>query len=162
MTTKTTKTPRKLTAAQLRKQEREARELTQRRFRRWGTIALSIMIPLFSMACARFAGTLLVEETYWLAVVAGGLAITSLWVSLAHLTEAITLITGSTERSSKALARAFDGGVILSELTHATTEDGTLQVVSLVMLIALTILSMCLNWYAFKFGAHGTDAVDSK
>lgn len=155
----TTKKSRKPTAAAIRKAEREARELTQRRFRRWGTVAMAVMIPLFSMSCARFAGSLLAEGTYWLAVVAGGLAVTSLVVSLAHLTEAIELITGSARRPALALAIAFDGGVILSELTHVVSKDGTLRVVALALLIALTLLSIALNWYAFKFGAHGTDAV---
>lgn len=158
-TPKTKPASRKPTAAQMRKAELAEREKIQARFRRWGTIVLSVMIPLFSMSCARFAGSLLHDGTYWLAVLAGGLAVTSLVVSLSHLAEAIELITGSSTRPSRALALAFDGGVILSELTHAVSEDPTLQWVAMALLIALTGLSMALNWYAFKFGAHGTDAV---
>lgn len=115
------------------------------------TYTMSGVIPLFTMVCARQAGAMFAEGNLILAIVASVLALTSLAVSLSHLARAISLITKTHIVASFALAVAFDGGIVLSELLHAFGDPRNviMHALAWAMLGCLTGLSGVLNWYAF-------------
>lgn len=111
------------------------------------SVMMGVTIPAITLALARIGGILWLGAMPALSALSGALGITILAVSLHHLQTAITLITHSSKRKSWALAVAFDGVFVLSELV-LVAEVPTLRVVALAMMFALGALSALLNVYA--------------
>jgi len=131
-----------------KKRKSRGKEVKQSRFERTLTYIMAGFIPALSLTLARVAGLLHVGEFPYLSGFAAFIAITVLSVSLPHLAHAVKLITCSSKRVSWALAVAFDCGIVLSELVHATGPQN-LHWVALGMLIALSCMSAVLNAIAF-------------
>lgn len=111
------------------------------------TLTMGVVIPIFSLALSKIAGTL--AETHpALAVFAFLLMGCVLSVSLSHLAWAIEDITKSHRQASWALAISFDLALVLGELCHVFADASCSGVIS-AMMSAVCLLSMFLNCWAF-------------
>ncbi len=119
------------------------------RFKLGMTVALGVGIPLLSLAMSRLGGSLAIGEVYLLSLLAFGLMLAVLGVSLSHLAWAIGNITRSAARPSWALAIALDLSLVLCELVHVYAASLGLAWVCFAVMAAVALTSMLLNVYAF-------------
>jgi hypothetical protein len=131
-----------------RARKAHGKEVRQTRFERGLTITMAGFIPLLSLTLSRVTGVLFTDGKFELSAFAAVITITVLSVSLPHLAHAIALITQSGRRVSWALAVAFDLGIVLAEMVHVSGTAGLTEV-SIIMLVALSVMSGVLNGIAF-------------
>lgn len=118
------------------------------------TYAMAAVMPLLSVAGARLTGTLVRADAWFVASVAGVVALTIFAVSLSHVAQAVRALTKAPLAHSRALAMAFDGAIIAAELTMgALPNDVGLARVCIALMVGMGLLTALLNLCAFKLHA---------
>ncbi|MDY3554222.1 hypothetical protein R5W24_003341 [Gemmata sp. JC717] len=113
------------------------------------TLVMGIVIPLLSLGLSNAGGMLARNDHNALAVLAFGLMGCVLTVSLSHLAWAVGDITKSPRWASWLLAITFDMVLVLAELCHVSAEAAGVGTVVATMMVAVAMLSMFLNCWAF-------------
>lgn len=94
------------------------------------------------------------------AVLLGGVAAGLVFLSVYHLTCAVSTLTGSPLVLAVLLAVGIDLGLVASEVAEMIAEDKAVQRWSRVYMAMATVLSMFLN--AYEFAAHAPKGLLSK
>ena len=122
------------------------------------TFSMACAVPAVALAATRIAGTCAAEGTagmYVLGAVGAILASTMMLLSVGHLRDGVMYLTGDSVRNATLLAWALDGFMLFSEATHAFgPQDAIVQGVALTFLVGCALLSMALNWTAFRYAGE--------
>ncbi|MFO0964636.1 MAG: hypothetical protein U0793_03485 [Gemmataceae bacterium] len=113
------------------------------------TLALGCGIPSLAIALSRMGGCLLASGSWVLGVMALGLCVVTMLVSLQHLAFSVQDITRSSRYASLSMAVAVDASIVLAELVGvfgAVPETETLRAC---LISVTTCFSMALNCWAF-------------
>ena len=80
---------------------------------------------------------------------------TMLLLSVGHVRDGVVYITGDSVRNATLLAWALDGFMLFSEAVSAFgPQTALIQNVAVGFLVGCSILSMALNWTAFRYSAE--------
>ncbi len=115
----------------------------------YATLVMGVAIPLLSLGLSNTGGNLARTNHVILAGFAFGLMACVLAVSLSHLAWAVEDITRSPRWASWLLAVAFDLMLVLAEMCHVGATDAGVGTVTTIMMVAVALLSMFLNCWAF-------------
>jgi len=118
------------------------------------TVSMGCGIPLLSLSLSHLGGALLVSGHAFLGLVALGLCVSVLGVSLAHLAWAIENVTKSSFWPSLALAVAVDLSLVLCELVGVFAADAGVGGLRLGLMLSVTVASQALNTWAFLRSHH--------
>jgi hypothetical protein len=120
------------------------------------TLTMGVFIPLFSLTLSHIGGTLVSHSgmALLLGLFAFSLMACVLAVSLSHLAWAVQDITRSPRWAAWFLAVSFDLALVLGELCHVAASEAGVGTIVTILMIAVCLLSMFLNCWAFCFGPH--------
>lgn len=106
-------------------------------------------IPALTLGMSYLTGSLLTQQGLTvLTYAAGALVLCVLTVSLTHVAEAISTITGAPSWMAWALAIAVDASLVCSEVTQVTA--GIAPAVCYTIIGCVAFVSAALNMFAFK------------